>query len=122
MTSDSAVDKESDAKMIENFNIILQPMVLAMNFWFLQISQKVAITDEEYSKLMETFFNGLDEILRLLFYFCTDQTLNHAHKQFLKNVVENKAEDGWRLLMYPPNTHEAAIKLIHKSQTVIITI
>ena len=104
--------------MIENFNMFLEPMVLAMNFWFLQISQKVAITDEEYSKLMETFFIGLDEILQLFFYY------NCVHEQLVKNVVKNKAEDGWRLLMHPFNkdsTHNAALKLINKSKTVIIT-
>ena len=98
-------------------------MVLAMNFWFLQISENVAITDKEYSKLMETFFSGLDEILRLYFFQYDYRTLIYANKQFLKNVVENKAEDGWRLLMHPfnkDNTHDA-LKLINKSKTVIIT-
>ena len=106
--------------MIQKFNIFLQPMVLAMNFWFLQISKNVAIT-EEYSKLMETFFSGLDEILRL-FFFQNDYKIDL--KKFLKNVVENKAEDGWRLLMHPFNkasTHKAALKLINKSKTVIIS-
>ena len=98
-------------------------MVLAMNFWFLRISQKVVITDKEYSKLMETFFSGLDEILRFLF-FQYDYEIDQSLKKFLKNVVENKAEDGWRLLMHPfnkDNTHDAALKLINKSKTVIIT-
>ena len=115
------VDKESDAKMIQNFNIFLQPMVLAMNFWFLRISQNVAIAEKEYSKLMETFFTGLDEILRLNFL---QYDYKIDLKKFLKHVVENKAEDGWRLLMHPFNkysTNKAALDLINKSKTVIIT-
>ena len=106
--------------MIEKFNIFLQPMVLAMNFWFLRISQNVAITKKEYSKLMETYFTGLDEILRLNFL---QYDYKIDLKKFLKHVVENKAEDGWRLLMHPFNkdsTHKAALDLINKSKTVII--